>query len=405
MVMADERTAREIATFRARQVPRHQAGQAAGRQAGEHVRPHGRRRSQERCRSSSRPTCRVRRKRWWQSLLKLSTDEVQGADGARRRGRHQRVGRQPGDRLEGGHHRLQRPCRCRRAQAGRRQRRGHPLLQHHLRRGGRAEGRRCRACWRRRSAKKSSARPRSARCSWSRRSARWPVAWSPMAWSSAASSVRLLRDNVVVCTGEIDSLKRFKDDVREVKRRLRVRLSAARTTTTSQVGDNLEVLRGQGNRPNAVSRYLNAEGAKVRSGREQDSTSTGFLGVLCVTSAHLCIQEPTRAPIHGKDISHPQPRLPGRRPDPARPDRADRARAEGPARGHGHHHRRCEVTPDYAHAKVFFSCSRATRPKRGDGLNAGRRLPAQRPVQAAAHPHACRRCTSSSTAPPSARPT
>ena len=29
--------------------------------------------------------------------------------------------------------------------------------------------------------------------------------------------VRLLRDNVVVFTGEIDSLKRFKDDVREVK--------------------------------------------------------------------------------------------------------------------------------------------------------------------------------------------
>ena len=29
--------------------------------------------------------------------------------------------------------------------------------------------------------------------------------------------VRVLRDNVVIHTGEIDSLKRFKDDVREVK--------------------------------------------------------------------------------------------------------------------------------------------------------------------------------------------
>ena len=28
---------------------------------------------------------------------------------------------------------------------------------------------------------------------------------------------RLLRDNVVIYTGELDSLKRFKDDVREVK--------------------------------------------------------------------------------------------------------------------------------------------------------------------------------------------
>ena len=31
------------------------------------------------------------------------------------------------------------------------------------------------------------------------------------------SSARLLRDNVVIWTGELDSLKRFKDDVREVK--------------------------------------------------------------------------------------------------------------------------------------------------------------------------------------------
>jgi translation initiation factor IF-2 len=32
-----------------------------------------------------------------------------------------------------------------------------------------------------------------------------------------AARVRILRDNVVVFTGELDSLKRFKDDVREVK--------------------------------------------------------------------------------------------------------------------------------------------------------------------------------------------
>jgi translation initiation factor IF-2 len=31
------------------------------------------------------------------------------------------------------------------------------------------------------------------------------------------SRFRLLRDNVVIYTGELDSLKRFKDDVREVK--------------------------------------------------------------------------------------------------------------------------------------------------------------------------------------------
>jgi translation initiation factor IF-2 len=32
-----------------------------------------------------------------------------------------------------------------------------------------------------------------------------------------SAHVRVLRDNVVIHTGEIDSLKRFKDDVREVK--------------------------------------------------------------------------------------------------------------------------------------------------------------------------------------------
>jgi hypothetical protein len=64
----------------------------------------------------------------------------QGADRARRGRRHQRERHQPGDRLQGGGHRLQHAGRCRCAQAGRRQRRRHPLLQHHLRRGRRGEG-------------------------------------------------------------------------------------------------------------------------------------------------------------------------------------------------------------------------------------------------------------------------
>ena len=32
-----------------------------------------------------------------------------------------------------------------------------------------------------------------------------------------ASSIRILRDGVVIHTGELDSLKRFKDDVKDVK--------------------------------------------------------------------------------------------------------------------------------------------------------------------------------------------
>ena len=49
----------------------------------------------------------------------------------------------------------------------------------------------------------------------------------------ARRAVRLLRDNVVVCTGEIESLKRFKDDVREVRAGFECGCRS-RTTTTSR---------------------------------------------------------------------------------------------------------------------------------------------------------------------------
>jgi translation initiation factor IF-2 len=54
------------------------------------------------------------------------------------------------------------------------------------------------------------------------------------------SSVRVLRDNVVIHTGELDSLKRFKDDVREVKAGFECGLSL-RNYTDIQKGDQLEV--------------------------------------------------------------------------------------------------------------------------------------------------------------------
>ena len=49
------------------------------------------------------------------------------------------------------------------------------------------------------------------------RSARLPAAWSPRGVVTRSAHFRLLRDNVVIYTGELESLKRFKDDVREVK--------------------------------------------------------------------------------------------------------------------------------------------------------------------------------------------
>ena len=51
--------------------------------------------------------------------------------------------------------------------------------------------------------------------------------------------VRLLRDNVVIHDGELDSLKRFKDDVREVKAGFECGLSLENYNDIKE-GDQLE---------------------------------------------------------------------------------------------------------------------------------------------------------------------
>ncbi len=58
------------------------------------------------------------------------------------------------------------------------------------------------------------------------------------------SNVRLLRDNVVVWTGELDSLKRFKDDVKEVKSGFECGLSLKNFNDIKE-GDQLEVFEVQ----------------------------------------------------------------------------------------------------------------------------------------------------------------
>jgi len=55
-----------------------------------------------------------------------------------------------------------------------------------------------------------------------------------------SAQVRLLRNNVVIHTGELDSLKRFKDDVREVKEGFECGLSL-KNYQDIQEGDQLEV--------------------------------------------------------------------------------------------------------------------------------------------------------------------
>jgi translation initiation factor IF-2 len=59
-----------------------------------------------------------------------------------------------------------------------------------------------------------------------------------------SSSVRLLRDNVVIWTGEIDSLKRFKDDAKEVRSGLECGLSLKNFNDIKE-GDQLEVFEVQ----------------------------------------------------------------------------------------------------------------------------------------------------------------
>src|SRR5690606_7631995 len=54
------------------------------------------------------------------------------------------------------------------------------------------------------------------------------------------SRVRVLRDNIVIHEGELDSLKRFKDDVKEVKSNFECGLSL-KNFNDIEVGDTLEV--------------------------------------------------------------------------------------------------------------------------------------------------------------------
>jgi translation initiation factor IF-2 len=53
------------------------------------------------------------------------------------------------------------------------------------------------------------------------------------------SLIRVLRDNVVIHSGELDSLKRFKDDVREVKAGFECGLSI-KNFDDVRVGDQIE---------------------------------------------------------------------------------------------------------------------------------------------------------------------
>ena len=135
--------------------------------------------------------------------------------------------------------RLQRARRRRRAQAGRAQRRRHPLLQHHLRRGRRGEG----GAVRHAHAGEEGNADRLVEVREVYKISKVGTVAGCYVLDGVVkrgSRVRVLRDNVVIHDGELDSLKRFKDDVREVKGGFECGLSI-KNWNDVQKGDQLEV--------------------------------------------------------------------------------------------------------------------------------------------------------------------
>jgi translation initiation factor IF-2 len=146
---------------------------------------------------------------------------------------------------------------------------------------------------------------------------------------------RLLRNNVVVYTGELDSLKRLKDDVREVK-------------------EGFEC------------------GVKLKNSNSSKSRKWPVASDL---QAHA-----------SQKVFHAQPRFSSRRSDPTRSDGSHRARAKRPAGRYGHDpsgrgHTRLRT-------RQGLLQHLGGRPGRyPSGFDTSRGVFAQRLVQAFAHPH------------------
>ena len=176
---------------------------------------------------------------------------------------------------------------------------------------------------------------------------------------------RLLRDNVVVYTGEIESLKRMKDDVREVKEGFECGIKLKNYNDIKE-GDQLEFFEVK-----EVARTL-VGGPGLRPNPALDETA-GF----------LFEPEGARAMRHKPSI----PNRGFRVADQIQRDVAELIRdLKDPRIGMVTIHA-VEVTPDYAHAKVFFSVLVGDPGECEAGAQRGGRLPAQRPVQAPADPH------------------
>ena len=92
-----------------------------------------------------------------------------------------------------------------------------PLLQRDLRGHRRREAAPSPACWRPRSGSRSSASPRFATCSARRKFGNIAGCLVMDGYVKRNNPIRVLRNNVVIYEGELESLRRFKDDVSEVR--------------------------------------------------------------------------------------------------------------------------------------------------------------------------------------------
>ena len=167
-------------------------------------------------------------------IAKLPQNEVAGAGRALRRRRHHGVRRQPGRRLRRGRARLQRPARSARP----------PQLADREGVEIRSYSVIYRAIDELRDAMQGMLAPEeveetvgTAEVRAIFRASRVGTIAGSMVTDgkiTRGAKVRLVRDGTIVYTGEIASLRRVNDDVREVARRLRVRHRARATTRTSR---------------------------------------------------------------------------------------------------------------------------------------------------------------------------
>jgi hypothetical protein len=182
------------------------------------------------------------------------------------------------------------------------------------------------------------------------------------------ASFRLLRENVVIYTGELDSLKRFKDDVKEVKEGFECGVKHQELHRHPRRRPT-RVLRNQGSRPHPVSRR--------RLSQTQTPPAVSRRGFVHPEPAHDA--GITRNPA--------TPNRSNRVADQIQRDLAELVRELKDPRIGMLTITGVDVTPDYAHAKVRFTLLVGDAPRHRGGAERGCRVTAQRLVQAPADPH------------------